>query len=88
MNFSTAAQFRKNDTGFDLNRDNQQIILSGPFEFTRNPMYLGMFFWLIGLSIFLGSFSPFIFPIFLFVMANFYVIPFEEQKMETEFGEK
>ena len=60
---------------------------SGPFRFTRNPMYLGMLIWLTGLAVLLGSLMAFLFPILLFLLANSLIIPLEERLMEETFGE-
>jgi protein-S-isoprenylcysteine O-methyltransferase Ste14 len=51
-------------------------------------MYLSMLIWLAGLVVFLGSLSPVLFPILLFLKANFLIIPLEEQDMEDNFGDR
>ena len=54
----------------------------GIFKVTRNPMYLGMFLNLLGLSIFLGTIITFIFPILFVIIMNWVYIPMEESNME------
>jgi protein-S-isoprenylcysteine O-methyltransferase Ste14 len=61
------------------------LVTSGPFQFSRNPIYLGMLIWLIGLAILLGSLIAFAFPLIFFLLANFIVIPLEERDMECIF---
>jgi protein-S-isoprenylcysteine O-methyltransferase Ste14 len=51
-------------------------------------MYLGVLIWLIGLAILLGSLIAFLFPILLFLLANFLVIPVEEKDLQGIFGEQ
>jgi protein-S-isoprenylcysteine O-methyltransferase Ste14 len=63
-------------------------VTSGPFRFSRNPMYLGMLSWLIGLAVLLGSLIVFLFPILFFLLANFLVIPLEERDMKRIFKER
>jgi len=83
-----ARVFRKSGTGFQLQGGGSNMVTSGPFRFSRNPMYLGMLIWLIGLAVLLGSLIVFIFPIIFFLLANFVLIPIEERKMEQVFGQQ
>jgi protein-S-isoprenylcysteine O-methyltransferase Ste14 len=47
-----------------------------------------MLIWLVGLAVLLGSLTAFLFPIVLFLLANFLIIPPEERNMEQTFGEQ
>jgi len=79
--------FKKNNIPIKPHDTPTQIERSGPFSFSRNPMYLGMFEVLCGISLFLGSFSSII-PAFCFVLImNNVFIPLEERNLEKEFGE-
>jgi protein-S-isoprenylcysteine O-methyltransferase Ste14 len=62
------------------------LITSGPFKFSRNPLYLGMAIALFGVNIFLGSFSPFIFSIIFIILIDRLIIPVEEKNLEKTFG--
>lgn len=64
------------------------FILTGPFKYSRNPIYLGMVLILLGLACFLGSLPPFIFPLFFAIVIHFYIIPDEEKLLEDIFGEE
>lgn len=64
------------------------LILSGPYLFTRNPMYLGMLCMLCGAGFLLGSVVAFLAPVAFYVTMNEVFIPFEEQNMEQTFGEE
>jgi protein-S-isoprenylcysteine O-methyltransferase Ste14 len=83
-----AMAFRKVGTSFRLQGGPSTLTTSGPFRISRNPMYLAMLIWLLGLAVLLGSLITFLFPILLFLMANFLLIPFEERNMEKTFREK
>ena len=63
------------------------IVSSGPFRFSRNPMYLGMVLGLIGIGLLLGKVAPFVVvPLFvMWIRARF--IRHEEQLMEDRFGD-
>jgi protein-S-isoprenylcysteine O-methyltransferase Ste14 len=66
---------------------NRKLLTSGPFRFTRNPMYLGLTIVALGVAFWVGSWSMFLAPIALFVTANWVHVPFEEEKMHRQFGE-
>ena len=85
---SGAGEFRKAGTGFQLQTGGSSLVTTGPFRHSRNPMYLGMLLWLIGLAVLLGSLITFAFPLLFFALANFLIIPPEEKKLEQTFGER
>jgi protein-S-isoprenylcysteine O-methyltransferase Ste14 len=66
---------------------NDRLVETGPFKFTRNPMYLGMVIIALGAAV-LGGLAPlFAVPVLTFLLDNFIIIPFEEAKMERQYGE-
>jgi protein-S-isoprenylcysteine O-methyltransferase Ste14 len=64
------------------------LITSGPFRFSRNPMYLGKLIWGLGLAVMFGSLIVFLFPILFFVFANSSIVPREERRLEQMMGEE
>jgi protein-S-isoprenylcysteine O-methyltransferase Ste14 len=80
--------FRKAGNSFGLEEGGSVLITSGPFRFSRNPIYLSMLFWLTGLAVLLGSLILFLFPLLLFLLANFLIIPREEKDLENKLGEQ
>jgi protein-S-isoprenylcysteine O-methyltransferase Ste14 len=66
--------------------DPTQLVLSGPYRITRNPMYLGLLFISIGCFFAAESLWFIIPPILFFWVINFRLIPFEEQLMKEHFG--
>ena len=63
-----------------------ELILAGPYRFTRNPMYLGMAGILLGAAVLMGSLTPFIvIPGFMALIAERFIVP-EEAKLEAAFG--
>jgi protein-S-isoprenylcysteine O-methyltransferase Ste14 len=83
-----AMLFRKVGTSFQLQGESSVLVTSGPFRFSRNPMYLGMLIWLMGLAVLLGSLVVFVFPFLFFLLANLFIIPLEEKSMEQTLGKQ
>jgi protein-S-isoprenylcysteine O-methyltransferase Ste14 len=65
---------------------NRALVVHGPFRFTRNPMYLGMLIATTGIALLVGAWSMALAPVTFFLWVNFIFIPFEEAKMERQFG--
>ena len=65
-----------------------KLVMSGPYRFTRNPMYLGYIIVLLGIAVLFGSLIAFISPIGFFLIMNFIIIPFEEKWLEKIFGKR
>ncbi|MCX9028343.1 MAG: isoprenylcysteine carboxylmethyltransferase family protein [Candidatus Methanoperedens sp.] len=64
------------------------LVTSGPFQISRNPMYLGMAAILLGIAIFLGTLVTFTFPALFIMIIETLLIPDEERKLEKIFGEQ
>ena len=65
---------------------NNKLVTNGPFQFTRNPMYLGLVILSLGVAIATGAILMFVVPVLVFATANWVHIPFEEAKMQRQFG--
>ena len=65
---------------------NRKLITSGPYQFTRNPMYLGLVILTLGVALWVGAWPMFIAPVAIFATANWVHVPFEEAKMRRQFG--
>ncbi len=63
------------------------LVTTGPFRFTRNPMYLGGIIAGIGAALIAGTWAMWLVPVVVFLLDNFVIIPFEERSMERAFGE-
>lgn len=62
------------------------FVTTGPFQFSRNPVYLGMAMMLSGLAILLQSLFGFITPIVFAVIINKFFVPPEERYLAKQFG--
>ena len=65
---------------------NNKLVTTGPFRFTRNPMYLGLVLLSLGVAVATGAIPMFVSPLLVFATANWIHIPFEEAKMRRQFG--
>jgi len=66
---------------------NSVLVTSGLFRRTRNPMYLGILIAMLGIAFMMGSLPGFVTVIVFFLFVNFVSIPYEEAKMEAQFGD-
>jgi len=83
----TSMTFRRAGASYQLKGESSVLMSSGPFRMSRNPMYLGMLVWLLGLAVLLGSLTAFLFRILFLLMMNFLIIPVEEGRLEKTVGE-
>jgi protein-S-isoprenylcysteine O-methyltransferase Ste14 len=80
-------QFRRAGTEVSpTSQTNAELVTSGAYRFTRNPMYLGLIIASLGIAIFFGRPLMFLTPLFVFAITNWIFIPFEEAKMRRQFG--
>lgn len=82
-----AVLFRRENTEINpVSATNRKLVTSGPYRFTRNPMYLGLVLITLGIAFWVGAWPMFLAPIATFATANWVHIPFEEAKMRRQFG--
>ena len=86
--FNSISRFIKAKTGVIPFSKSTALITEGFYKYTRNPMYVGMNSFLLGLLIILNNPINFIYlVIFFFIVRNLFVIKEEVQMYET-FGEE
>ncbi len=64
------------------------LVTTGPFRFTRNPMYLGVTSVLLGIAILIGTLPLFLAPLLFFLTIHTVFIPDEERTLERIFGQQ
>jgi protein-S-isoprenylcysteine O-methyltransferase Ste14 len=79
--------FRHEDTEINpTSQANRKLVTRGPYQFTRNPMYLGLVTLSLGIAAWIGAWPMFMAPLAAFATVNWVHIPFEEAKMRRQFG--
>ena len=63
------------------------LVITGFYRFTRNPMYLGMLFILTGSAFLFGNIGSFLVLPFFILTMNYLQIKPEEKVLENNFGE-
>jgi len=79
--------FKSLETNIKPFKKPDKLVTEGPYQYSRNPMYLGFVALLFGLCFLLGAASPFIMVLFFFLVVNLWYIPHEERMCEEEFGD-
>ncbi|MCZ6560731.1 MAG: isoprenylcysteine carboxylmethyltransferase family protein [Gammaproteobacteria bacterium] len=83
-----ARAFAVAETAIKPMEESTTLVTHGLYRFTRNPMYLGMILVLMGVSVLLGSFSPWLLvPGFILLIRQLFIIR-EEAMMERIFGDQ
>ena len=88
LNLAASASLRNSQTPVEFKHTPIQLVTTGPFQFSRNPIYLGGLIVLLGIAILLGSLVAFFFPLLLFLILQLIYVPLEEREMEGVFGMK
>lgn len=82
-----AGVFGKAGTTVHPHEQPSTLVTSGPFRFSRNPMYLGMAMALLGTALLFGKLLPFIVPfVFASTISRRFIQP-EEERLHAQFGE-
>ena len=85
---SAAGLFRKADTGIVPFSEATALVTSGAFRFSRNPMYLGMVFVLLGTALIVGTGAGLLVaPVFMLIIQMRFIRD-EERMMREVFGEE
>jgi len=77
--------FRKANTTTVPGRLSAKLVTSGPYRFTRNPMYVGLIFVYLGEAALLKQIWPVVVLPFMIAYLNWTVIPLEEARLEEVF---
>ena len=74
------------NTTFEAGGSASSLVTQCPYNYSRNPIYLGMLLIALGIATILSSLSAFIAPILFFLVVNTIIIPFEENMLQKNFG--
>jgi protein-S-isoprenylcysteine O-methyltransferase Ste14 len=88
LSFYAAATFAARGTTKNPYGEPSAFVLTPPYNFTRNPMYLGLAVVLLGLAVFFDSIVMLLGPAVFYAALDTIVIPREEEAMLTQFGDQ
>ena len=80
--------FVRAETNVDVRKPATRIVVDGPYRFTRNPIYLSMTIFVIGVAIWLNTLWVLIALIPTLLVIQFGVIRREEIYLAKKFGEE
>jgi len=81
------ATIRKAGTRVETYKPTMSIVANGPYRFTRNPIYIGMFLGQVGLAIGFDSLWILATLVPFYLVIRYGVIAREEAYLERKFGE-
>lgn len=64
----------------------KELVVSGLYNYVRNPMYVGVFLVIIGHFLWFGYWNLLIYAAFVFTAFNTFVAFYEEPNLKTRFG--
>lgn len=65
-----------------------RLVVSGPYHFSRNPMYVGVMLMLLGEAIYFQDVNLWIYALVVFIVFNIFIVLFEEPRLKYDFGEE
>lgn len=80
--------FTSRNTTLFVGRPASQLVCDGPFRLSRNPMYVGVVVFLVGLALWVGTWPFYMAVPVAFLCFNFFHIPREERMLHDVFGER
>jgi len=87
LNLKSDALIKKYHTTIKPFEEPSYLVISGPFCFSRNPIYLGMVLIILGAAIISGAAPAFLLPLILMAILHFKFILKEEKNMINTFGD-
>ncbi len=74
------------NTTVEAGANPSSLVTKCTYNYSRNPIYLGLLLIALGAAIILASLSAFVTPVIFFVVINTIIIPFEENRLHMNFG--
>jgi protein-S-isoprenylcysteine O-methyltransferase Ste14 len=82
---ASMGRFWRSKTSISPNRPAAALVISGPYRFTRNPMYVGMAMLTVALALILGTWWPVILLVPTLMVLQRLVIVREERYLQRRF---
>ena len=80
-------QMAKAGTSLNPGEPTRAIVTSGPYRFTRNPVYVALCLANLGIGLILQDLAPILLTLALAIVLHFGVILREERYLERKFGD-
>jgi protein-S-isoprenylcysteine O-methyltransferase Ste14 len=80
--------FRAAGTPVPARKPTTAIVTTGPYRFTRNPIYLAFSLLQLGLALLVGSWWLLATLVLAFALMHWIVVPREERYLEARFGDE
>lgn len=80
--------FMSRKTTLFVGKPSSHLVCEGPFQFSRNPMYVGVLVSLLGIALWVGTLPIYMSVPITFVFLNFFHIPREERMLLELFSER
>jgi len=84
--FVSISRFRRSRTSIVPIRPAEALVLSGPYRYTRNPMYVSLALLTIGCGLLLATWWPIVLLVPTLVIVQRFVILPEERYLRRRFG--
>jgi protein-S-isoprenylcysteine O-methyltransferase Ste14 len=81
-------RFRAAGTPVPARKPTTAIVTTGPYRFTRNPIYLAFSLLQLGLALLVGSWWLLATLVLAFALMHWIVVPREERYLEARFGDE
>jgi protein-S-isoprenylcysteine O-methyltransferase Ste14 len=87
INLMADREFHRANTPVKPNLPTTTLVTNGVFGWTRNPMYLGFVFILLGIWMVFGSATPGVVVVMFAALMDGVYVPPEERKLAATFGD-
>ncbi len=64
----------------------KELVVTGPYRYVRNPIYVGVVFIFLGHFLWFGYWALLIYPALAFLGVHFFVVLYEEPTLKRRFG--
>jgi protein-S-isoprenylcysteine O-methyltransferase Ste14 len=81
-------RFRRAGTPFNPHKPASALLTDGPYRFSRNPAYVALTLWYLGIGLLLNNGWILLLALPLVLVMDRWVIRQEEQHLEAKFGEE
>ncbi len=86
LNLAADRQFKRHQTTVKPFQRSSALVTGFPFSVSRNPMYVGLTLWLVGLALMMGTVTPWVVVIVFQIVMDLRFVRAEERMLAETFG--